>query len=33
MRGELIRRGRARARELSWEATAQQVLELYRELV
>lgn len=33
MRGELVRRGRARARELSWEATAQQVLELYRELV
>lgn len=33
MRGELIRRGRARAQELSWEATAQQVLELYRELV
>jgi glycosyltransferase involved in cell wall biosynthesis len=32
MRGELVRRGRARARELSWEATAQQVLELYREL-
>jgi glycosyltransferase involved in cell wall biosynthesis len=31
-RGELVRRGRARARELSWEATAQQVLELYREL-